>query len=548
MNDLSARLFRRWHEPTFSEKPADPAYALVGVMLTFVGADVAKDVTLYPILRGNKVVVQGDWAPAELKGQVLVRVASLWGDGSVDRIDLADEGQEIVFGTESFTFEAACDFEGQGMTPRFTAPNVPKLKIIESNTLLRGIESNTLMDIEAPTRPAAGPSKSVGRTGFVAYETFGSGINNPEASITMSEGLFRQMVGRWAQMAYPGMAVADIFGEIRAFGRDQDDAALGERMVEMARAGLSSVCPETLAALQAKAPLYTFTPKDFEPRRILPTHRVLCPTCASTGERYDEAGGSPKVCPDCHGYGWVEAAVGLAMVQDLRAELGDLHDAVNAAHQSHAAEMLDASRSALVRLCRELDLPIHEDPRTGIRDAIRQMREQSHEEQEVPAEMVPPVPCPDYNEEFCETCGSVQCGKTCQSLQAAFDLTAAAPCHNKDCDHGVLSPSHPLAVSEGRADLLAEIDDVLMSSPFWRGGRLDTIKWLADQLYWTLGALQRRKDDQVPPGQVMAIIAARDALIKKMELVHPDDLADGLRNKITDLLLACGSLSPPRRR
>jgi len=108
--------------------------------------------------------------------------------------------------------------------------------------------------------------------------------------------------------------------------------------------------------------------------------RVPCPTCEGEGgctvptkdpthEDYIRT-----ECQDCYGYGTLRAPELVTMVLELRAANGELHDAMAAQQASHEAEMLDAARSSLVRLCRELDLPIHEDPRTGIRDAMAVFR------------------------------------------------------------------------------------------------------------------------------------------------------------------------------
>ena len=72
-------------------------------------------------------------------------------------------------------------------------------------------------------------------------------------------------------------------------------------------------------------------------------------------------------CPECFGHGTLDGTALVAMVLELRAANGELHDAMAGQQASHEAEMLDAARSSLVRLCRELDLPIYEDPRNGIR-------------------------------------------------------------------------------------------------------------------------------------------------------------------------------------
>ena len=36
--------------------------------------------------------------------------------------------------------------------------------------------------------------------------------------------------------------------------------------------------------------------------------------------------------------------------------------------------------------------------------------------------------------------------------------------------------------NKAREEMLQEIDEVLMSSTYWQGGRLDTIKWLVEEL------------------------------------------------------------------
>jgi hypothetical protein len=111
-----------------------------------------------------------------------------------------------------------------------------------------------------------------------------------------------------------------------------------------------------------------------------------CPTCGGEGgwqDDYEEDGVErdgmlhPRECPDCFGYGTLDAKALLTMVLELRSEIGTLHDGLTAQQAGHEADRLDASRPALVILCRELGLPIHEDPRDGIRDFVREARRRS---------------------------------------------------------------------------------------------------------------------------------------------------------------------------
>ena len=84
----------------------------------------------------------------------------------------------------------------------------------------------------------------IGRTGFVAHEVVGIGINNPEATITMPEGLFLELLAAFGQAAYEKRGVADILGELRRLGEKYGDKALGDRLAQGAKAGLSSVWSE----------------------------------------------------------------------------------------------------------------------------------------------------------------------------------------------------------------------------------------------------------------------------------------------------------------
>jgi len=114
--------------------------------------------------------------------------------------------------------------------------------------------------------------------------------------------------------------------------------------------------------------------------------RADCPTCGGEGgwqDDYEEDGIErdgmlhPRECPDCFGYGTLDAKALLAMVLEQRAEIVELYDKLSAQQAAHEADRLDAARPALVILCRELGLPIHTDPRDGIRDFVLAARGKS---------------------------------------------------------------------------------------------------------------------------------------------------------------------------
>jgi hypothetical protein len=114
--------------------------------------------------------------------------------------------------------------------------------------------------------------------------------------------------------------------------------------------------------------------------------RADCPTCDGEGgwqDDYEEDGVErdgmlhPRECPDCYGYGTLDARALATMVLELRAEIVTLHDEMTAQQAGHEADRLDAARPALVILCRELGLPIHADPRDGIRDFVNGARRKS---------------------------------------------------------------------------------------------------------------------------------------------------------------------------
>jgi hypothetical protein len=114
--------------------------------------------------------------------------------------------------------------------------------------------------------------------------------------------------------------------------------------------------------------------------------RADCPTCGGEGgwqDDYEEDGVErdgmlhPRECPDCFGYGTLGVGALQTMVLELRAEIVTLHDEMTAQQAGHEADRLDAARPALVILCRELGLPIHADPRDGIRDFVNGARRKS---------------------------------------------------------------------------------------------------------------------------------------------------------------------------
>ena len=83
----------------------------------------------------------------------------------------------------------------------------------------------------------------MGVIGYCMTEVVGIGIYNPGATLTMPEGLFRDLLVAFAQAAREVQGADRSLDEIRLLGEKYGDESLGEKLVQWAKVGLSSVNP-----------------------------------------------------------------------------------------------------------------------------------------------------------------------------------------------------------------------------------------------------------------------------------------------------------------